>query len=172
MKIWILLCCLIFSISTAFGAATYIDPATPGGDEYVKTTNGKVHRSQIVYTIDATGAVTPVAGSSSSAPLPAEGRVFVQSARNAYASVNVTTGAYVQLIASTSAAVNAIEVFDSSGQDLILGTGGAGVETAGPRIVPGGNGPVSYKIAAGTRLSIKAVSATASAGILIINLYQ
>jgi hypothetical protein len=92
--------------------------------------------------------------------------------RNSYSSVNVTTSAYVQLTASLAAAATEIEVFDSGGQTMVLATGGAGVETDQIYIMPGGNGRIPLKINAGTRVSIKAVSATASTGEIDINFYN
>lgn len=93
------------------------------------------------------------------------GGAYATSARNAYASVNVTTGAWVQLIASTAAVINCLTVFDSSGQTLELGIGAAASETRTLIIPPGGlNGCIPLRIAASTRISIRAISATASVG--------
>ncbi len=92
------------------------------------------------------------------------GRAYADSVRNVYNSTNVTTGAWVQLIASTAAAINWLTIFDSSGQTLELGTGGAGVESRVLIIPPGGVTQVPLRIAAGTRVSIRAVSGTASTG--------
>jgi len=89
--------------------------------------------------------------------------------RNDYTSVNVTTAAYVQLVASTTAATKEIEIFDSSGQLLVLATGAAASEVDQIYIMPGGNGRVKLAIPASTRVSVKAVSATASVGQLAIN---
>ena len=86
-----------------------------------------------------------------------------------YSSVNVTTAAYVELIASTSVACKQLEIFDSSGQLLILALGAAASEVDKLYILPGGNGQVICNIPAGTRVSIKAVSASATAGYLAIN---
>lgn len=89
--------------------------------------------------------------------------------RNDYASTNVTTAAYVQLVASTSANINRLWIFDSSGQDFVLATGAAASEVDQIQIPPGGwDSPVDIFIASGTRLSIKSKSATASSGILLI----
>lgn len=90
--------------------------------------------------------------------------------RNDYSSGNVTTAAYTQLIASTSSAVTELEIFDSSGQTLVLATGAAASEVDKLYIVPGGNGRIPVSIAASTRISIKAVSATADTGEIVINL--
>jgi len=91
--------------------------------------------------------------------------------RNDYASTPVTTGAYVQLIASTTSATSEIEIFDSSGQTMVLAVGGSGSEVDQLNIFPGGNGRVPLLIPAGSRVSVKAVSATANVGEIDINLY-
>jgi hypothetical protein len=112
-------------------------------------------------------------------PIPVSGTVTVSSAvtyrnrvRIVYSSTNVTTGAWVQLLASIGAtAIKEIEIFDSSGETLELGVGAAGSEVSNSYIVPGGNGRIPMQIAALSRLSVKAVSATANSGELVINLY-
>lgn len=89
--------------------------------------------------------------------------------RNDYSTTNVTTAAYVQLVASTTAAIHRMHIFDSSGQDFVLATGGAGSEVDQIQISPGGwDSPVELYIPSGTRISIKSKSATASSGILLI----
>lgn len=90
---------------------------------------------------------------------------YVTSVRNAYASTNVTTGAWVELIASTSAAISRLHIFDSCGQTLELGTGAAASETRVLIIPPGGfDAPVDLAIAASTRVSIRAISANCTTG--------
>lgn len=96
------------------------------------------------------------------------GRTTVNLARNDYSTTNVTTAAYVQLIASTADTVNQLYIFDSSGQTLFLAVGAAASEVNKAYIVPGGNGILNLTIPSGSRVSIKAVSATASAGELSI----
>lgn len=105
-------------------------------------------------------------------PSASTGRTVVTTVRNDYTSTSVTTGAWVQLVASLGAAVNEIEIFDSSGQTLELGTGAAASETRLILVFPGGNGRVSVSIASGTRISIRAVSATADTGEIDINFYS
>ena len=100
------------------------------------------------------------------------GRVPLAHVRNNYASVSVTTAAYVQLVASTSGIVNEIEIFDSSGQTLVLAFGAAASEVDKVYITPGGNGRIPLLIPASTRVSIKAVSANATVGEIDINFYQ
>ena len=101
----------------------------------------------------------------------AGGKSVVTTIRNDYTSTSVTTGAWVQLVASTAAAITELEIFDSSGETLELGTGAAAAETRLILVFPGGNGRVPVSIAAATRLSIRAVSANASVGELDINCY-
>lgn len=91
--------------------------------------------------------------------------------RNNYASVNVTTGAYVQLVNSTPFDTEVMEIFDSSGRTLALATGGSGSEIDQFYIFPGGNGRINKHVAAGTRISIKAISANATAGEIVLNIY-
>lgn len=99
------------------------------------------------------------------------GKSVVTTVRNDYSSVNVTSGAWVQLVASLSAAVTEIEIFDSSGQTLELGIGAAAAETRLIIVFPGGNGRVPVSVASATRISIRAISATADSGEIDINFY-
>lgn len=101
-----------------------------------------------------------------------DGDDSVQLVRNDYTSTNVTTGAYVQLIASTSDVIETMFIFDSSGQTLFFAVGAAASEVNKFYIVPGGNGWVPLEIPAGSRISVKAVSATASAGELNIAFFK
>lgn len=100
------------------------------------------------------------------------GRTSIVLARNDYTTTNVTTAAYVQLVASTSDVINQLYIFDSSGQTLFLAVGAAASEVNKAYIVPGGNGILNLTIPAGSRISIKAVSATASAGELSISFFK
>lgn len=93
-------------------------------------------------------------------------------AYNDYASANVTTSAYTQLVASLTSGASEVEIFDSSGQGMILATGAAGAETDQVYIFPGGNGRIPLKIAAGTRVAIKAKTANATSGYIMVNFYN
>jgi len=87
-----------------------------------------------------------------------------------YSSTPVTTGAYVQVTADSGDQDSIeIDIFDSSGEDLFLAFGAAASEVNQMIITPGGNGRISLRIPANTRVSIKAVTATASDGFLVIN---
>jgi hypothetical protein len=97
---------------------------------------------------------------------------YVGRVRLVYSSTNVTTGTWVELLASVGAtAVKEIEIFDSSGETLELGVGAAASEVSKSYVFPGGNGKIPLQIAASARLAIKAVSATANSGEILINLY-
>lgn len=125
-------------------------------------------RSVLATRHEAAATPISVRVSNGSAFTPAV-RTYADSARNAYASTSVTTGAWVQLIASTAAEINAMTLFDSSGQTLELGTGAAAAETRKLIIPPGGiDGQFGINIPAGTRVSVRAVSATASVGELTL----
>lgn len=92
--------------------------------------------------------------------------------RLVYSSTNVTTGAWVELLSSVGASeIKEIEIFDSSNETLELGLGAAGSEVSQVYVFPGGNGRIPMQIAASARLAIKAVSATANSGEIVINLY-
>lgn len=100
------------------------------------------------------------------------GKTYVTSARYTYTSP-VNTSDWVQIIASTSAAISQITLFDSSGQTLELGTGAAASETRKLIIPPGGiDGALPFVIPISTRVSIRAVSATASVGELDLTCFN
>ena len=90
---------------------------------------------------------------------------------NDYSSTSVTTAAYTTAVASLSSAVNMVEVFDSSGQAMILAVGAAASEVDQLYILPGGNGQIPLAIASGARVSIRALTANATSGYILINFY-
>lgn len=95
----------------------------------------------------------------------------LQTIRNDYSSVNVTTGAWVQLDSSLDHTTGWIELFDSSGQTLELGQGPSGSESRICIIPPGGFAvPRALLLPQGMRLSIRAISASATTGEIDINL--
>lgn len=122
--------------------------------------------------VDGSGVTQPVSGTFwqatqpiSAAALPAAtGRTYADSIRYAYSSGAVALVTWVQLIASTAAAINKLHIFDSSGQTLELGVGGSGSEARKLIIPPGGfNEGVDLNIPAGSRIAIRALSATTGA---------
>jgi hypothetical protein len=88
---------------------------------------------------------------------------------NQYGSTPITTGAYVQLIASTSLVTNRVQIFDSSGQAMILAIGAAASEVDQLYVPPGGDS-FPLAIPAGTRVSYKALTGNATGGYLLVNL--
>ncbi len=108
------------------------------------------------------------AGSNLIGKVSRPGRAKVELIRHVH-TTPVTTAAYTQLVASTSAEINSIEIFDSSGEELVLAIGAAASEVNTLYVFPGGNGRVELAIAAGSRISIKAISAATSSGTLLIN---
>lgn len=98
--------------------------------------------------------------------------VPVGTARRLYTSTTVSTASYYAM-ATVSATVNEVEIFDSSGQTLYLATGTASAESNRLVITPGGNGRVPLSVPAGTRFSITAAPGnTATAGEIDINFYK
>lgn len=102
-------------------------------------------------------------------PTQAKGRSSVDLIRHSYDTVGVTTAAYTELVASTSGTIEKLRIFDSSGEIMILATGAAASETDVLYIEPGGPGDIELSIPSGTRLSVKALSANATTGDLVIN---
>lgn len=167
---------------TTGGGGGYVDvKVNPSGALTVDATQSGTWTSRIQ---DSSGSSITLGQQLAAASLPvvlasnvavtatANGKTAVDSIRNDYSSTNVTTAAYVQVAASIAGTCNYIDVFDSSGQTLWLAFGGAGSEVNEIRIVPGGNGPLPLLIPAGTRVSLKAISATASVGEFDLNCYN
>lgn len=83
---------------------------------------------------------------------------------NSYSSTNVLTSAYLQLIASMANAVSRIALWNTSGSIIRLATGAAASEVDAVYVGPGGAVVYDVEIAASTRVSIRALDQTASAG--------
>lgn len=162
------------SITVTQATGTNLHAVVDSGTlEVTQATGTNLHTvvdSGTLVVTQATGTNLHVVVDSGNIVASIGGPSVVQFVRNDYSSVNVTTSAYVQLIASTTADVLRLQIFDSSGQTLLLAVGGSGSEVDQFYIFPGGNGEVSHAIASGSRISVKAVSATANVGELTINL--
>jgi hypothetical protein len=87
--------------------------------------------------------------------------------RNDCSSVNIATGSYTQVIASTTGAINLIKFWNGTGVDIIFATGSAGSEVEQFRVPPGGD-DFQYSIPASSRVSIQPTT-TLTSGILIVN---
>jgi len=148
------------------------------GKAYLTDTSGNLWPAQVVYTTDGNSNPIPIAGGGGGGGSVTQGTVpwvvsnpgktSVALVRNVYSSTNVTTTAYVQLIASTSSPITQMHIFDSSGQTLVLAVGAASSEVDQLLIVPGGNGIMNLAIPSGSRISVKARSANATVGELDI----
>jgi hypothetical protein len=139
------------------------------GNSTLSTISGQLPASLGAKAASASLSVVPATGSVT--PTVASGKAAINHVNNVYSTTNVTSSAYVQILASTSAAVSEVEIFDSSGQTLILATGAPGLEVDQVYITPGGNGRIPLAIATGTRVSVKALSTSATVGILLVNMY-
>ncbi len=99
------------------------------------------------------------------------GNIPFQTVRLVYTG-QVTTSVWTQVTAGIPFTVTKVSTFDSSGQTLKLGFGKSGSEADMPYIIfPGGNGGDKVFISPNTRISIKALSGTASSGELDINFF-
>lgn len=99
--------------------------------------------------------------------------VLVSSTQRSYiidmSTTNMTT-TYLQIILSTPSAINAIEVFNGSGEPMFFATGAAASEVAQYIIPPGGTtGFVKLSIAAASRLAVKSFANTVNSGYFILN---
>lgn len=118
-----------------------------------------------VTNFPATVSTNAGASDASTLRVTQASRSYADSARLVYSSTNVTTGAWVELDSSTAGDFNCLTIFDSSGQTLELGVGAAAAESRVMIIPPGGHdGCIPLRIASGSRLSLKAISGTASSG--------
>lgn len=158
---------VIFGKTTGGGGGYVAVKVNPSGALTTEVT-GTVTVAGVATAANQTSQITELqAIKANTARLNYIGRI-----RLAYTSTNVTTGAWVELLASVGVtAVKEIEIFDSSGETLELGIGASGSEISKSYVFPGGNGRIPMQIAATSRLAIKAVSATANSGEIIINLY-
>lgn len=155
--------------STHLGKA--VDDASGGSDTGV---------ASLVVRNDSLSAITPANNDYTTIRVNNLGRIWANTdgrtatnrARIDYSSTSVSTTAYTQLLASTSAIIQEVEIFDSSGQTLFLATGASGSEVDQVYIFPGGNGRIPLYIANATRVAIKAVSALANSGEIAVNFYS
>jgi len=153
------------------------NPISPGSsvEKAVAATGGAAPVQNKVVAGLRGGTVVPLSVDSSDRLLTSiiePGRLIGDTVRNLYSSTNVTTAAYVQVMAATALLDSWCEIFDSSGQTLVFAFGAPGSEVDQFRIFPGGNPSIPLKIPAGTPLSLKAITATASSGEFDLNCYQ
>lgn len=94
------------------------------------------------------------------------------SVRMDYSMVPVNTSSWTQLVASLPKTAQFVEIFDSSGEAISLGLGGAGDEAQYLIIPPGGNDKIELFLPTLSRISLKALESTANTGEIIINFYN
>lgn len=153
--------------ATVIGTGTFAVQATQSGTWSTRTQDGSGN------TIGSTSNALDINIKSSAISFNGPGgRTSVLLYRNVYSTTNVTTAAYTQVVASLASAVTIIDIFDSSGQVLAIATGAAGSESQKAYIYPGGNGQIPLSIAAGTRVSIRAISSNAVSGEINMTFYS
>ena len=93
----------------------------------------------------------------------------------ALSGTNITTAAWVQLLAALPKSCNAIEINNPTSSTFQISTGAAGHETDAGKVIPYTMAPGASTIVAElsqkTRISAKAVDATMSAGQLTLNFF-
>lgn len=156
---------------TTTGSAVPADALQIGvksGSNLIPLTLGQTTMSASVpVTIASNQSAIPVSGSLS----PTTGRSIANApVYNVYSTTNITTSAYVQLVASTTSTTNYLDIFDSSGQAMIIGVGGSGSEVIQGYVPPGGD-QIPLSIPAGSRVSYKALTANATSGYLTMSFY-
>lgn len=131
----------------------------------IPTTLGqKASAASLAVVVASDQPALPVAGSS--------GRtVSNPPIHNNYAFVNITTSAYVQLIASTTDTTNYLDIFDSSGNAMILAIGASGSEVIQAYVPPGGD-QIPLAIPTGSRVAYQALTNNSTSGYLLINLLK
>lgn len=126
---------------------------------------GKGTDEYFVLEVDpATGAI-PVEGSIVVNPPT---YTYATSVYYSYGSGSVGTGAWVEIEPSFAANAVQICVTDTGGQVMQLGIGGSGSEQVMLLIARGWSTCIPQVIASGSRLSLKAVSGTASSGEFVL----
>lgn len=85
-----------------------------------------------------------------------------------HGSAAVTTSDWTEVIATTSAEINRLYIADTSGSFLIIGVGAALSEVAQIYLSPGFAGWIDLNVPASSRISIKALDTTTSAGRFVL----
>ena len=155
-------------VVTVQGIAS-MTPLLVNGSGSTQPVSGTVAVSNFPATVDVNaGAV------SASTPRSVDGGRSLTTvlANNAYASTNVTTSAYVELIHSTSVALTRVAIWNTSGSIIKLATGAAASEVDKIYIGPGGTGVFDIAIPASTRISLEALDQTANAGYFLFTGFQ
>lgn len=154
--------------------ATLLTEATFAAEDFASETTLAAQSAKLPAALgsqtSAASLSVTLASDQVAIPTTEAAKTVTEFVRNDYTGTNVTTGAYVELIASTTSDCTKMRIFDSSGQTLKIATGAAASEVDLFLVFPGGNEEIEVNIPSGTRISIQAVSATAASGEISINL--
>lgn len=93
-----------------------------------------------------------------------------QVAVTAYASTNVTTSAYLPIIAGTAVACSKLEITDTSGKVIKVAVGDQGNQKDICSAAVSGTVIVPVYIPAGSNVWLKAIDSTASTGFNVVSL--
>lgn len=117
--------------------------------------------SSILLALSFLSTCTPAAALPAASPI----------AYNSYATTNVTTSSYVTIVASTVAPFSSLFICDSSGHFLKIAIGAAGseVDLTGVPYNSCFDVQLGKLISAGSRISVKALDATATSGGIMIS---
>lgn len=159
------------NLVTTIGAALPAGAAIIGTVKLVDTAGTNLGSIKAASTVAVAADTSLVVQMSPNGTTPkASGRTTANApVQNLYTTTAVTTTTYLQLIASTTSATNYIDIFDSSGQTMILAIGASGSEVIQFYVPPGG-AVIPLAIPAATRVAIKALTATANVGYINVNL--
>lgn len=86
--------------------------------------------------------------------------------------VTLNNSGWLEIVSSLANNVNYIEIFDSTGATARLGIGAASSEADLLLDVPGGNGFISVRIDAGSRLAIRAITNPPAGSEFVMNFYD
>ncbi len=158
---------LTLSYDTNYGAvgantlrtAAEVGNATGAAAFGAGTTTAQVLR--VVLPTDQTAIPVTVTG--------ATGGTYADSASYSYAGGNVLTSGWTEVIASTAATIHTLCLTDTSGQVMKIGTGASSSEAIVFLIAQGFSGCIPLTVPAATRVSVRAVTATASTGYLTLS---
>lgn len=123
-------------------------------------------------------ASVPVVIASNQTAVPVSGTVttvlpsFKEKYTLNFSTSPLTTSTYVTLAASTTNAITAFEIYNTTEEPIIIATGAAASEVDKFYIFPGGNAPnvVYLSVNASTRLSLKSLNNPVSGGYILVNL--
>jgi hypothetical protein len=163
----------LLALGMALSQCAVPSPAFASGDNVVQNNHGVYVQSaassiytpvSVNYTTDGQGKFIPAG--------KVPGGYGVQPVRLNTASTNITSSAYVQLLASTPTFSSWIDVYNGTSQELILATGSSGSPVQFLDIPAGVSKSMNLYLPAGTRLSVTSAASTASSGAVILNFIQ